>query len=142
MASFIREIKQDVSKVKAQVLGSSTYGPVATFFTIFQGRATTFAILFALEGIALLVATGVLIGVGIHAFLHGKDVSGIVSLLTALASVIMSSAAFNGLIQTTMVAHSTKEDWMAIKQQQVQNQQDALTMTQNPPPTPPTGSAS
>jgi hypothetical protein len=133
MADLVQEIKKDVATVKSRALGSSTYGPVATFFTIFQGRSTTFAILFALEGIALLGATGVLIGVGIHAFVHGKDVTGIVSMLSGLASVIMSSAAFNGLIQTTMVAHSTKEDWMAVKQQQT-DQQAALTMTQNPPP--------
>jgi hypothetical protein len=96
------KIKNDIV---SRVQSSSTFGPVAAFFTFFQGRSTTFAILFAVEGV-------VLIGVAVWGFFHkGFDLSG-------LASVIGAMAAFNGLIQTTMVAHSTKEDWMAIKQQQ------------------------
>jgi hypothetical protein len=128
MASVIRAIKQDVASVKAQVMGFSTYGPVAAFFTFWQGRSTTFAILFSVEGI-------ILIGVGIYGFFHHMDLGG-------YASFVLAMATFCGLIQTTMVAHSTKEDWMAIKQQQV-NQQ--LTQTQilgmPAPPIPPPGSA-
>lgn len=136
MASIIRAVKSEIATVKARVLSSSTYGPVAAFFTFFQGRATTFAILFAIEGVVLLGVVCVLVGVAIHSFLRGKDISGIAAIISALAGLVASLAAFNGLIQTMAFAHSAKEDWMALKQQQV-DQQNAININN-----PPTGSAS
>jgi hypothetical protein len=121
MASVIRAIKQDVANVKAQVQGSSTYGPVASFFTFFQGRATTFGILFAAVSL-------VLTGVAIWGFIHGRD-------LGSLASFALAVAALNGSIQAMVVAHSCKEDWATIKQQAITQQ---VVMTTPPtPPTPP-----
>jgi hypothetical protein len=105
-------IKGELEKIKADVTGkvhgSLNYGPIAAIFTFFQGRATTFAILFAIVGLAL-------VGVGIWGFIHGKD-------LTSLASFTLSVAALNGSIQAVMFAHSCKEDWASLKQQQLNQQ--------------------
>lgn len=118
MPDLIQKVEADVKSVKMQVMGSSNFGPVAQFFTIFQGRTTTFAILFALEGIFLL-------GLAAYGFFHHLDLNG-------LAAIIMSMAAFNGLIATVMAAHSTKEDWMAVKQQQVDIQAAQTQVNQRP----------
>jgi hypothetical protein len=106
--SIIATIRKDVQKVESQVEGSSTYGPVAAFFTFWQGRATTFGILFALVSL-------VLTGVAIWGFIHGRD-------LSSLASFALAVAALNGSIQAMVVAHSCKEDWAQIKQQAITQQ--------------------
>jgi fatty acid desaturase len=87
---------------KQALRDASEFGPIATFFTFFQGRCTTFAIFFALIGL-------VLASIGVWGFVHGKD-------LSSFASFVSSFAMFAGAIFTGLVAHSTKEDWMAIKQ--------------------------
>lgn len=98
-------VKRDISKIENRIYGSGTsYGPVATFFTVFQGRATTFAILFSIEGAAI-------IAVGLYGFLQGKDLSSLASLMTA-------SATLNTSIQAMVFAHSVKEDWASLKQQE------------------------
>ena len=89
-------------KFKDSLRTASEFGPIATFFTFFQGRCTTFAIFFAAIGL-------VLAGVGVWGFIHGKD-------LSSFASFVSSFAMFAGAIFTGLVAHSVKEDWMAIKQ--------------------------
>ena len=102
------DVKEKIAAVEQKVVSrvqiSSTYGPVAAFFNVFQGRSTFFAIFFATEGV-------ILIGVGIWGFIKGHD-------LSSYASFVGSMAVFNGLIQGIMVAHSCKEDWAALKQQQ------------------------
>ena len=89
-------------KFKEALGKASEFGPIATFFTFFQGRYTTFAIFFAAIGL-------VLAGVGVWGFIHGKD-------LSSFASFVSSFAMFAGAIFTGLVAHSVKEDWMDIKQ--------------------------
>lgn len=119
----IPTIRNDAQKVESQVFGSSQYGPVAAFFTFFQGRSTFFGILFSLVGLLL-------VGVGVRGFVHGQD-------LSSLASFTLAVAALNGSIQAMIVAHSAKEDWAQIKQQAITQQ---VVMTT--PPSPPTaGSA-
>ena len=114
----IPTIRNDAQKVESQVFGSSQYGPVAAFFTFFQGRSTFFGILFSLVGLLL-------VGVGVRGFVHGQD-------LSSLASFTLAVAALNGSIQAMIVAHSAKEDWATIKQQAITQQ---VVMTT--PPTPP-----
>lgn len=94
-------------RFKEKVREASEFGPIAQFFTFFQGRCTTFAIFFGVIGL-------VMAGVGVWGFIHGKD-------LTSFASFVSSFAIFAGAIFTGLVAHSTKEDWMQLKQQQQQN---------------------
>lgn len=79
------------------------FGPVAKFFTFFQGRCTTFAIIFTTMG-------AVLFALSVWGFIHGKD-------LTSLAAFTTSLALLVGAIFTGLVAHSVKEDWMSMKQQ-------------------------
>lgn len=98
-------LKDDFVKLENRIKGSLTYGPIAAIFTFFQGRATTFAILFALVGL-------VLVGVGIWGFIHHYD-------LSSYASFVLAIAALNGSIQAMMFAHSCKEDWANLKQQQI-----------------------
>lgn len=102
---MLQAIEKDIKKVENRIHSSgASYGPVAKFFTVFQGRATTFAILFALEGAAM-------IGIGLWGFTQGKDLSSLSSLMTA-------SATLNGSIQAMIFAHSCKEDWASLKQQE------------------------
>lgn len=100
--------KGEVEKVESKIQGSMNYGPIAAIFTFFQGRATTFAILFSIVGLAL-------VGVGIWGFFHGRD-------LSSLASFTLAVAGLNGSIQAIMFAHSCKEDWASLRQQQVNQQ--------------------
>lgn len=88
-------------KFKDSLLEASQFGPIATFFTFFQGRCTTFALFFAFIGL-------VMASVGVWGFVHGKD-------LSSFASFVSSFALFVGAIFTGLVAHSVKEDWMEIK---------------------------
>ena len=69
-------------------------GLTASFFSFFQGRATTFAIVFTI--------------VGIIGFLKHYDLT--------------SYALFVTAIQGLVFAHSCKEDWFARKDRQNQNQ--------------------
>lgn len=102
---MLQGIEKDIKKVENRIHSSgASYGPVAKLFTVFQGRATTFAILFAVEGAAM-------IAVGLWGFIHGKD-------LSSLASLMMSSATLNTSIQAMVFAHSCKEDWASLKQQE------------------------
>lgn len=77
-------VKRDVSRIKATYEG---LGITASFFTFFQGRATTFAIAFTIVGIIL-------------AF-RGKLTADYVALVTA--------------IQALVVGHSVKEDYFERK---------------------------
>jgi hypothetical protein len=103
--SLFATLRKDIQNIKATYQG---LGIVASFFSVFQGRATTFAILFSLEG-------AILFGVGIWGFIHGKD-------LTSLAALLQSMAIFDGAIFTGVVGHSLKEDWFARKDRQNQSQ--------------------
>jgi hypothetical protein len=80
---------------------SLQYGPIAALFTVFQGRCTFFAIVFTVAGI--------------WGFVHHYDLT--------------SYALFVGAIFTGLVAHSTKEDWMSIKQSQQQQQNVTVDVT-------------
>jgi hypothetical protein len=68
---------------------SLEYGPVAAFFSFWQGRCTFFACLFTV--------------VGIWGFIHHYDLT--------------SFALFATAIQGLLVAHSIKEDYTSIKRQ-------------------------
>ena len=85
---------------------SLQYGPVAAVFTVFQGRCTFFAVVFTVAGI--------------YGFLKHYDLT--------------SYAMFVGAIFTGLVAHSTKEDWMQLKQSQNVTV-DVNTAPQSPVPT-------
>lgn len=104
--------------IKDRVSGSIPYGPVAAVFTFFQGRATTFGILFAAMALALGVA-------GVYGFLHGRD-------LTSYASFVLSMSAMMGAIQAMVFAHSCKEDWASLRQQQIRQQNvNAVVQSEN-----------
>jgi hypothetical protein len=101
-------ISNEIHKIENRIQGSMGYGPIAAIFTFFQGRATTFAILFAATGVVLTV-------VAIWGFLHHYD-------LSSFASFVLALAALNGSIQAMMFAHSCKEDWANLRQQQIDQQ--------------------
>lgn len=104
-------MRTQYEKLVASLRGTSEeYGPVASFFTFFQGRATFFASLFAL---AFLVE----IGFGIWGFVHGKDVG-------AFATFLGASAAGFTAIAGVVVIHSCKEDWANLTQQKVLKESD------------------
>lgn len=106
----VTRVKTGVAQVKA---GAATFlagGATANFFNFFQGRATFFAIVFLIMGIAFAVVT-------MWGFIHGKDVTG-------LASVITAMAAFMGALQALMFVHSAKEDWNDYKHRQLDMQRD------------------
>jgi len=79
---IVAAVKNDVARVKQTYQG---LGLVASFFTMFQGRATTFAIVFTVCGLIL-------------AF-QGKLTPEYVALV--------------GAIQALIIGHSLKEDWFA-----------------------------
>lgn len=79
----------EIKKYLAPFAPIFQYGPVAAVFTLFQGRATTFAIVFS--------------GVGIYGFLHQYNLTSFTMFVTA--------------IQALVFAHSIKEDYFTIKQQ-------------------------
>jgi len=89
------------SKIKQFFVIKNEFGPVAALFDFFQGRTTFFAIVFAIDGIAL-SATAV------YGIVHGKDI-------TSIAGIIASLAAFMGSLQALLFAHSCKEDWARIQ---------------------------
>lgn len=81
-STLVNAAKNDIAAIKKTYQG---LGITASFFSFFQGRATTFAILFTVVGIIL-------------AF-RGKLTADYVALVTAIQSLI--------------VGHSLKEDWFA-----------------------------
>lgn len=83
----LQAIKNDIAIVKSTYQG---LGMVASFFTFFQGRATTFAIIFST--------------VAIVGFFKHYDLSGF--------------TAFVGVIQTLVVGHSLKEDYFEMRRKQ------------------------
>lgn len=84
---FVKTVENDIQKVKSTYEG---LGTVASFFTFFQGRATTFAIIFTVCG---------LIG-----FFKHYDLT--------------SYALFVGAIFTGVVGHSLKEDYFEMRRNQ------------------------
>jgi hypothetical protein len=112
----IQRVKTGVAQFKAGAVGLLSGGATANFFNFFQGRATFFAIVFLIMGVAFAAVT-------IWGFIHGKDVTG-------LASVITSMAAFMGALQALMFVHSAKEDWNDYKHRQL----DIQEKQQNPTP--------
>ena len=79
-------------------------GATASFFNFFQGRATAFAIVFAI--------------VGIVGFLRGKDLTSFALFVTA--------------VQGFVFAHSCKEDWNDYKHRQLDIQQSTTVTVNNP----------
>jgi len=77
------------SKIKQFFVIKNEFGPVAALFDFFQGRTTFFAIVFAIDGIAL-SATAV------YGIVHGKDI-------TSIAGIIASLAAFMGSLQALLI---------------------------------------
>lgn len=102
---LLDKIKNDVATIVSTYQG---LGIVASVFSFFQGRATSFAIFFSLEG-------AILFGVGIWGFVHGRD-------LTSLASLLQSMAVFDAAIFTGVVGHSIKEDYFARRDRQDKGQ--------------------
>jgi hypothetical protein len=86
-------------------------GIVPAFFNFFQGRATFFAIVYGVIGVAFAAAA-------LWGFLHGKDLSGIASVLLALAT-------FLGALQAMLFAHSCKEDWIELQHRKLDIQEAA-----------------
>lgn len=103
--TFADTVKKWEHAATVRVIGSTMYGPVANFFNLFQGRSTFFGILFAAEGLVLMIFAMI-------EFAKGKD-------LGSLAAFTAALAGFNGLIGAIIFAHSCKEDWAAIRQQQI-----------------------
>lgn len=87
MSKIIDAAKTDINTAVSAYKG---LGLTASFFSFFQGRATTFAIVFTICGLIL-------------AF-QGKLTGEYVALV--------------GAIQTLIIGHSLKEDWFARRSQQ------------------------
>jgi hypothetical protein len=90
--------------LKQRIHAAAPYGVVPVFFNFFQGRATTFAILFTI--------------VGIVGWLKGRDLT--------------SYALFVTAIQGLIFCHSVKEDWFSSKNQQAQSTQIVNNVTVDP----------
>lgn len=89
-----QSIENDIATIKSTYAG---LGVTASVFSFFQGRATAFAILFAIEGVAV-------IGFALWGFMHGKDPTPLGAILGPLAG--LDTAIFMGV-----VGHSVKEDY-------------------------------
>jgi uncharacterized membrane protein YdjX (TVP38/TMEM64 family) len=94
-----------LSKIREFFAIKNEFGPIAALFDFFQGRTTFFAIVFAVDGIALSMTA-------IYGIVHGKDIS-------SIAGIIGSLAAFMGSLQALLFAHSCKEDWTAIQKRKL-----------------------
>ena len=90
-----------IAKIKQLAAVKSEFGPIAALFSFFQGRSTFFSLCFLVDGL-------VLSAVAVYGILHGKDISQIAPIITALG-------VFMGSLQALLFAHSCKEDWAEIQ---------------------------
>lgn len=92
-------------------------GIMPAFFGFFQGRTTFFSIIYGVIGAVFAV-------VAVWCVLHGRDVSG-------LSSVILAFATFLGALQAMLVTHSAKEDWIELQHRKLDIEEQKLGSQQN-----------
>lgn len=112
----IRWVTPILTRVEAQekyIHEELEVGIVPAIFNFFQGRATTFAIVYGIVGVVFAI-------VAVRGFIHKQD-------LSSLASVISSFALFLGALQAMLFAHSCKEDWVDIQHRKLDLQAQAQT---------------
>lgn len=125
MATMPTDVVVRVKMIKERAATLLQGGLVASFFNFFQGRTTTFAIIYGIVGVVFTI-------VAVWGITHGKDVS-------QIGPIILALAGYLGALQAMLLAHSSKEDWVELQHRKLaieEKKLDAANGIDNPPAAP------